>query len=117
MIGERIIARGGKHYKGLVSRRGAQSDPCRTRSGQDCDQCPSDDLDEDDRRERRDVDHPDAGDDLAQGPQDGLGQFVQDDDQGVVGVDGEPGKDRSEKDERREYVGQYPDEGNYGIDP
>ena len=75
-------------------------------------QCLADDLNKDDRRQGGDVDHADAGDDVAHGRQNGLGDLVEDGHQGVVGVDGEPGEDRSEKDERRKDPGQDLDEGD-----
>ena len=91
MIGERIIAWGRGHDKGRLALSGTRqgllqvagrgsprpaADRCRSRLAQVGNQCLPDDLDEDDRHQRGDVDHSDAGDDVAHGRQNGLGDLV-----------------------------------------
>jgi len=91
-------------------RQGPGSGGCRSRLAQLLHQYDPDDLNENDRRQGGAVHHPDAGEDVAQGRQDGLGDLVEEGHEWVVRVDGEPGEDRSEEDERREDLGQDPDE-------
>lgn len=118
MIGGRIIAWGRGQNKGRLSLSGTwqglpgavELDSVGLEEGSD--ERLTNDLDEDDRYQGGDVDHADAGDDAAQGRQNGLGEFVEDGHEGVVRVDGEPGEDRSEEDERREDPGQDLDEGD-----
>jgi len=118
MIGGRIIAWGRGQNKGRLALSAtprdlpgaAELDGLRLEEGSD--KCLADDLDEDDRYQGGDVDHADAGDDVAQGCQDGLGELVEEGHERVARVDGEPGEDRSEEDEGRKDPGQDLDEGD-----
>jgi hypothetical protein len=73
-------------------------------------------LKEDDRHKRRDVDHADAGYDPPQRREDGLRDLVQQLDQRVVRVLDEPGEDGPQEDGYRQDLHQDQDERTDGAD-
>ncbi len=69
-----------------------------------------DELEQQQRDQRGEVDHPDARQDLADGGQDRLGDVEQDADQGMVRPQVEPGEQRANQNRDPQYLEQPVDE-------